>query len=92
MLEQHVRPHPDVVDTELEAGETVLLHLMSTTNYSLNPTGTCIWQGLKQGLNLREISQRLQERFAVEAEHAGQSVRTFVDELVQHQLVQRQDD
>jgi hypothetical protein len=91
MLKQHVRPHPEVVDTELEAGETVLLHLASTTYYSLNATGTCIWQGLKQGLSLREISQRLQGRFAVEAEHAGQSVVTFVDELVQHQLVQRQE-
>jgi hypothetical protein len=91
MWEQHLHPHPEVVDTELEAGETVLLHLASTTYYSLNPTGTCIWQGLKQGLSLREISQRLQEVFAVEAEHAGHSVRTFIDELVQHQLVQRQD-
>ena len=91
MLDQHVRPHPDVVDTELEAGETVLLHLASTTYYSLNPTGTCIWQGLKQGLSLREVSQRLQGRFVVEAEQAGQSVRAFVDELVQHQLVQRQE-
>ncbi|HEY7496227.1 MAG TPA: PqqD family protein [Candidatus Tectomicrobia bacterium] len=91
MGDQHVRPHPDVVDTELEADETVLLHLGSTTYYSLNPTGTCIWQGLKQGLSLREVSQRLQGRFAVEAEHASESVRTFVDELIQHQLVQLQD-
>jgi hypothetical protein len=80
-----------VVDTELEAGETVLLHVESTTYYSLNPTGTRIWQGLKQGLSLREISHQLQEVFEVEAEHADRSVRTFVDELVQHRLVQRRD-
>ena len=47
-LEQHVRPHPEVVDTELDADETVLLHLEKKTYYCLNPTGTRIWQGLKQ--------------------------------------------
>jgi Coenzyme PQQ synthesis protein D (PqqD) len=86
-LDQSVQPHPEVVDTELEAGDTVLLHLAHTTYYSLNSTGTCIWQGLKQGLSLRDVSQRLQERFAVAAEHADRSVLTFVHELAQHQLV-----
>ena len=86
-LDQQVRPHPEVVDTVLEDGETVLLHLERTTYYSLNPTGTQIWQGLKQGLPLRDVSQRLQERFAVEADHADRSVLTFVHELAQHQLV-----
>jgi hypothetical protein len=87
-LDQSLRPHPEVVDTELEAGETVLLHLVHATYYSLNSTGTCIWQGLKQGLPLRDVSQRLQERFAVTADHADRSVMLFVHELVQHQLVE----
>jgi Coenzyme PQQ synthesis protein D (PqqD) len=86
-LDQHVRPHPEVVDTVLEDGETVLLHLEHTTYYSLNPTGTQIWQGLKQSLPLWEVSQRLQAIFAVEADRADRSVLTFVHELVQHQLV-----
>jgi hypothetical protein len=86
-LDQSIHPHPEVVDTELEAGETVLLHLEHTTYYSLNPTGTCIWQGLKQGMPLRDVSQRLQERFAVDPDHADRSVLAFVHELVQHQLV-----
>lgn len=87
-LDQHLHPHPEVVDTQLEDGETALLHLESTTYYSLNRTGTYIWQGLKQGLTLREISQRLQERFAVDAEGADRSVRALVQELAQHNLVQ----
>jgi hypothetical protein len=82
-LDQSMRPHPEVVDTELEAGETVLLHLEYTTYYSLNSTGTCIWQGIKAGLTLRDISQRLQARFAVAPDHANRSVLTFVHALVQ---------
>jgi hypothetical protein len=76
-----------VVDTALEDGQTVLLQLENTTYYSLNPTGTHIWQGLKQGLPLWEVSQRLQAIFAVEAHRADRSVLTFVHELAQHQLV-----
>jgi Coenzyme PQQ synthesis protein D (PqqD) len=52
MLHQRVHRHPEVVDTELEAEETVLLHLESETYFSLNLTGTRIWQGLKQEQSL----------------------------------------
>jgi hypothetical protein len=84
-----VRPHPEVVDTELDTGETVLLQLQSKTYYSLNVTGTQIWQGLKQGLSLQEVSRQLQARFAVEPERADRSVLALVKDLLQHQLVQR---
>jgi hypothetical protein len=87
--DHQMRPHPEVVDTELETGEAVLLQLQSQTYYSLNVTGTQIWQGLKQGLPLREISRRLQARFEVEPERADGSVLALLDELLQQQLVQR---
>jgi hypothetical protein len=87
-LEQQVRPHPDVVDTDLDGKEVVLLHLDSKTYFSLNLTGTRIWQGLKQGHTLQEISRQLQEAFEVNAERADRSVLTLVRELAQHQLVQ----
>jgi Coenzyme PQQ synthesis protein D (PqqD) len=91
ILEQHWHPHPEVVDTVLEEGDTVLLHLATTTYYSLNVTGTRIWHGLKQGWTLREISQRLQAEFVVEPERADQSVLALVTALCQHQLVQPRD-
>ena len=90
-LEHRVRPHPEVVDTELEGQETVLLHLQSKLYYSLNPTGTRIWQALKQDLTLRQISQLLQDEFEVEAEQSERSVLTLVEDLSQNDLVQRVD-
>ena len=87
-LEQRVRPHPEVVDTTLDEGEVVLLHLESKTYYSLNLTGERIWQGLKQGLTLQEISRRLREEFEVEAQHADRSVLDLVSELCQQKLAQ----
>jgi coenzyme PQQ synthesis protein D (PqqD) len=86
MLDEKVRPHAQVVDTKLEDGEVVLLHLDSKTYYSLNPTGERIWQGLKEGLLLREISRCLQEEFDVDEDTAARSVLDLVRELCEQNL------
>lgn len=87
-LTQRFRPHPEVVDTVLEEQEMVLLQLKSMRYYSLNLTGTRIWQGLKQGLSLGEISRRLQAEFEVAPDRAERSVLALVTELCEQQLVQ----
>jgi len=87
-LDGKVQPHAQVVDTKLEDGEVVLLHLESKTYISLNLTGERIWQGLKQGLSLREISQRLQAQFDVDQETADSGVVELIDELLGQKLVQ----
>lgn len=86
MLDRKVRPHSEVVDTKLDEGEVVLLHLESKMYYSLNPTGERIWQGLKEGLSPREISRRLQEEFEVDADQADRSVIDLVTELCEQKL------
>jgi Coenzyme PQQ synthesis protein D (PqqD) len=86
-LDQKIQLHPQVVDTELDDGAMVLLHLDSKTYFSLNLSGERIWQGLKQGLSLREISQRLQEEFDVDQENANRSVLDLVNELCEQKLV-----
>jgi len=54
--------------------------------YSLNPTGERIWQGLKDGLSLGEISRTLQEEFDVDPEVADKSVLELVNELCEQKL------
>ena len=85
-FDEVVRPHSQVVDTKLDEGEVVLLHLESKMYYSLNPTGERIWQGLKEGLTLKEISRRLQEEFDVESNSADKSVLDLVNELCEQKL------
>jgi hypothetical protein len=87
-LDQKVRIHPQVVDTKLEEGEVVLLHLEGKVYYSLNLTGERIWQGLKEGLSLKEISRRLQAEFDVDEESADRSVLDLANELSQQRLVE----
>ena len=87
-LDQRMRPHPDVVDTDLDGGETALLHLETKTYFSLNATGSRIWQSLKEGLSLAEVSRRLQQEFRIDAEGADASVLRVVAELAEAKLVQ----
>jgi Coenzyme PQQ synthesis protein D (PqqD) len=85
-LDGTVRPHSQVVDTKLDDGEVVLLHLENKMYFSLNPTGERIWRGLKDGLSLGEISLRLQEEFDVVADLANRSVLELVNELCEQKL------
>ncbi len=89
MLEEKILLNSEVVDTTLDDGEVVLLNLESKMYYSLNVTGERIWRGLKNGLNLREISRQLQDEFDVDGETAARSVLELVDELCQQRLALR---
>ncbi len=89
MLDDKILLNPEVVDTTLDDGEIVLLHLESKMYYSLNSTGERIWRGLKNGLSLSEISRQLQDEFDVDGETAARSVLDLVDELCQQRLALR---
>ena len=84
-----VQVHPDVVDTQLDGAETVLLHLQTKVYFSLNATGTHIWEELKRGSSLAAISQRLQDTFDVDAAHAETSVLALIEDLERQGLVVR---
>ncbi len=88
-LNESFRPSADVVDTELGDAEVALLDLETKTYFSLNNTGACIWEGLKSGLTLQEISHRLQQEFDVSASHAEHSVVVLVEQLISQKLVEK---
>ena len=88
-LDDSVTLDPDVVATDLGDGETVLLHLQSKSYFTLNATGTRIWEGLTRGLSLREISGRLQREFRVDSDRADRSVLELLRDLAGQKLVRR---
>ena len=86
-IQRCVCPHPEVVDTELDGEETVLLHLGSKRYFSLNATGTRLWRGLKKGLTPGDISQQFQNEFDVDEARADRAVVALITELLQHRLI-----
>jgi len=87
-LSHKVKPDSDVILTELENKEAVLLHLGTKMYYSLNETGLRIWQMLGGGLTLGEISKKLQDEFDVTPEKAKESIINLVGELITEKLVE----
>ena len=86
-LNYKVVPDKDVIVTELEGKEAVLLHLGTKMYFTLNETGLCIWQMLNSGLTPGEISERFLSEFDVSPEKARESVLNLINELIQEKLV-----
>ncbi len=82
-----VAPQPEIVDTALQNGEMVLLHLGTKQYYTLNGTGSRIWQLIGQGFNLSEIGQSLEDEFEVSHDQAQRSVVNLANQLVAENLV-----
>lgn len=82
-----VSPDANVVFTEMENGESVLLHLGTNEYFSLNETGTLIWKGISDDRNLGEIGKELENTFEVTEEQATQSVMRLVESLLAQNLV-----
>ncbi len=81
--------HPSVVFTALDETESALLHLDTKRYYSINETGTRVWQLLADGLDPAAIGETLCREFEVDPEGAARYVAAFFDELAREGLVRR---
>jgi hypothetical protein len=65
MTADDIAPDPDVVDTELDGDETVLLHLGTKHYFTLNATGGVIWRAIKARRPRDEIVRDLVQRYDI---------------------------
>lgn len=87
-LQTQLQPHPAVLATTLSNEETVLLDLQSNSYFSLNETGSHVWQGLCQGLTLGDISRQLVASYTITLAEAEAAVLALLHELTAENLVQ----
>ena len=86
-LTDKANPNDDVIVTELDSDEAVLLHLDTKMYFSLNATGVWIWRQLGNELTLGDIVTKLQNEFDVMPDKAKESVINLVEQLQQEQLI-----
>ena len=67
----------------LPSGDELNLNLMIT----LNETGAFLWEQLQQDTSEENLVQALLEQYEVDEETARASVRRFVGELKDHELL-----
>lgn len=85
------RRHPDVVYTTLPNGEIVLLHLDTKQYFSLNETGSRVWELLDGERSVEEIGRQIERSYDVTLEEAHGSVESLIRELVAANLVSVQE-
>ena len=79
-------PDPDVISTLLD-DEAVLLHMSTQHYYTLNETGSFIWQRLERGCSIDEIRSELEQHYDVSSEQAAQSITALLQELCAERLI-----
>ena len=87
MTDNRFEVDPDVVATEFDGKDTVVLNLATKRYYTLNETATLIWSGLEKGLSESGIIELLTGRYEVSAEHARASISTTLASLQAQQLI-----
>ena len=87
-LQTQVVTHPDVIATALSNQEMVLLHMATQQYYTLNETGTQIWEGVAKAQSLAEIGQGLEMRYDIDLAQAEQQVVALVTGLAAEDLIQ----
>lgn len=79
----------DVIFTDFDGHEGILVDLNTKQYYRLNETGSVVWRGLEKGRTVDEIVSDIQKTYDVTNEHAQASVEKLVSSLEKSNLVKR---
>jgi hypothetical protein len=82
---------PDVAAKVID-GEAVIINLASGMYYSLNGSGSAVWELIEKGCTLAEASEAVRSAFNVSAETAERDVSRLWENLLTENLVVLSDD
>ena len=77
----------NVVFTDFEGGEGILVDLNTKKYYQLNETAKLVWQALSKGRSLNEIVDQIMAEYEVDKAHALKSVERVVNNFQSYKLV-----
>ena len=79
-LDSRVVAAPDQVSTDL-AGQTAILGTVRRTYYTLDETGTCVWEALRAPHRVAELVTLLTARYEVAPDECARDLLRFLEEL-----------
>lgn len=92
---QKIKAQESVVFTDLDDGSAVLLHLDNKFYYSLNETGSFMWQEIEKNngaMSVEKLIDAVCENFDVTRDEAKSDVAEFIEDLAKEGLVLIQTD
>ncbi|HEX7296141.1 MAG TPA: PqqD family protein [Pyrinomonadaceae bacterium] len=84
-----ITPQREVVFTDFDGKEGILVDLNTKQYYRLNETGSLVWRGLEKGNTVEEIVSELENEYEVSNEHARASVEKLISNLEFNKLIKR---
>lgn len=89
MYSAKLKPLTDVIFTDFDGKEGILVDLNTKQYYRLNETGSLIWRGLEKGNSLEEIVVEMRNTYDVSDERARASIDKLLQNLESNKLVKR---
>ena len=80
-------PGKQVVVTDFDGGEGILVDLNMKKYYQLNETAMVVWKGLENGKTMNEIVADITSSYEVAPDQATLSVQRIVDNFQSYKLV-----
>lgn len=80
-------PNDQVVFTDFDGKEGILVDLNTKKYYQLNETAMLVWKALERKSTLAEIIKEVTTMYEVSSEHAAQSVERLLDHFRRYNLV-----
>lgn len=77
----------DKVASRIINGEAVLLNLDNGFYYSLNKTGSEVWQCLQEGKNTDEIIALLEKTYSQDEAKLKKDVTSLINDLAKEELI-----
>lgn len=80
-------PQNQIICTEFDGGEGILVDLQTKRYYQLNETALLVWKALEKGETMDEVVSKMSAGYDVDPEKARASIKTLVTRLQSYRLV-----
>lgn len=80
-------PHDNVVFTDFDNTEGLLVDLNTKKYYQLNETATVIWKGLEKGLEPNQIADQIVAAYEIAPADALENVEATLQKLQSYKLI-----
>jgi Coenzyme PQQ synthesis protein D (PqqD) len=79
----------DIIVTELDNKEAILLDMRNKMYFSLNETGLVIFKGIQSKLPDDKIIEELTSLYDINTDKARSSMDTLINQLLSHNIIEK---
>jgi len=83
----NILPSKDVIFTDFDGDEGILVDLNSKKYYQLNETAMLVWKGLENGRSVAEMAAQVTSEYEITFDHAARSIERLLTNFQSYKLV-----